>query len=249
MLQRFFSRSALQISQKTHPLSYRTQTSALSLAPLSSVSGSSNSINIARLSGKLASVEGLDEGGGGGGGDWNKLSFAIGGGKDKLAHLSRGSSVCSHGLSVVHAVVTSKYASDPKDKSFPLTVDYRSRSYAFGRIPITGNRRDRHGNDEEILAARIIDRAVRPMFPKGYVNEVQLTVTAHAADGVHDPVIAGVNAASMALLRSNLPWNGPIGCVRVGIIDGQLKLNPSVAEMENNTLDFVYAGSSSRPLM
>jgi polyribonucleotide nucleotidyltransferase len=130
-----------------------------------------------------------------------------------------------------------------------LTVDYRSRSYAFGRIPQLNTRRERHGTDDEILVARIIDRAVRPLFPKGYVNEVQITVTTHAADGIHDPTIAAVNAASLALMKSRQPWNGPIGCVRVGFVDGKLVLDPSVAEVERSELDLVYAGNMSRPVM
>lgn len=165
-----------------------------------------------------------------------------------MGHLSESSIICKQGGSVLHAVVNSARSSDATDNFLPLTVDYRSRQYAFGSIP-TGGRRERHGGDDEVLVARCIDRAVRPLFPKGYVNEVQLLVTAHAADGVHDPTIAAVNAASFALLKSKQPWYGPIGCVRVGIIDGQLKVDPTLAEMEHSTLDLVYAGTEGRALM
>lgn len=108
----------------------------------------------------------------------SELSFYDGG---AMGHLAEASAVCSQGGSVVHATVCSARNSKPEDDFLPLTVDYRSRSYAFGRIPKSPNRRERHGSDEEILVARIIDRAIRPLFPKGYVNEVQVTVTAHAA--------------------------------------------------------------------
>lgn len=166
-----------------------------------------------------------------------------------IGHLSESSVICRQGGSVLHAVVNSARTSDATDAFLPLTVDYRARQYAFGVIPTTSSRRERHGGDDEILVARCIDRAVRPLFPKGYVNEVQLLVTAHAADGVHDPTIAAVNAASFALLKSKQPWYGPIGCVRVGMIDGLLKVDPTLAEMETSTLDLVYAGTAGRALM
>ena len=175
-----------------------------------------------------------------------KISFAAGG---PLANLTESSAVCSHGGSVVHATVASKRNPDPTDDFLPLTVDYRSRSYAFGRIPSTNNRRERHGNDEEVLVARMIDRAVRPLFPAGFVSELQLTVTTHAADGTHDPTVAAVNAASLALLRSRAPWDGPVGCVRVGYIDQQLVVSPTLAQMADSTLDLVYAGTQQRPVM
>ena len=98
-----------------------------------------------------------------------------------LGHLAEASALCFHGGSVVHATVCSARNANPEDDFLPLTVDYRSRSYAFGRIPVNPNRRERHGTDDETLVSRVIDRAIRPLFPKGYVNEVQVTVTAHAA--------------------------------------------------------------------
>jgi polyribonucleotide nucleotidyltransferase len=166
-----------------------------------------------------------------------------------MGNLSESSVICRAGGSVVHAVVNSQRSDDPKEAFLPLTVDYRSRSYAFGKIPDLPQRRERHGTDDELLVARCIDRAVRPLFPKGYVNEVQLLVTTHAADGVHDPTIAAMNAASFALLQSRQPWFGPIGCVRIGIIDGVIKVNPTIVEMERSTLDLVYAGTKDRVLM
>ena len=175
------------------------------------------------------------------------LSF-LGGGK--IAHLADGSGVCSHGGSVVHAAVTKADNPDATDDFLPLTVDYRSRAYAFGRIPSVHNRRERHGNNEdEVLISRIIDRAVRPLFPKGLISQVQLIATTHAADKVHDPTIVSVNAASLALMRSSVDWNGPIGCVRVGMVDGQLLLHPTVEQMQNSTFDLVYAGTDAKTLM
>ena len=174
------------------------------------------------------------------------IVFSAGG---PLANLTEGSAVCSQGGSVVHATVASARAEDPQGDFLPLTVEYRSRSYAFGRIPDYKNRRERHGNDEEILVSRMIDRAVRPLFPSGFVDELQVTVTTHAADGLNDPTVAAVNAASLALLRSRCPWSGPVGCVRVGLINDQLHVNPNLEDMKNSTLDLVYAATKNRPVM
>lgn len=166
-----------------------------------------------------------------------------------FGHLSESSVICNVGGSVVHAALNAARSNDPNEPFLPLTVDYRARQYAFGVIPGSRQRREAHGSSDEILVSRFIDRAVRPLFPKGYVNEVQLTVTNHAADGIHDPTVAAVNAASLALMHSKQPWQGPIGCVRIGCIDGQLKIDPTLKEMETSTLDFLYAGTSTRTLM
>jgi polyribonucleotide nucleotidyltransferase len=204
-------------------------------------------IHSSRGSGRRKSTLGLAASAGCSVGSTNSVSFSVGG---SFAHLADSSAICSNGGSVVHATVCSARTLDPVDDFLPLTVDYRSRSYAFGRIPQSINRRERHGTDDEVLVARVIDRAIRPLFPPGFVNEVQITVTAHAVDGVHDPTITAVNAASCALTNSNLPWKGPIGCVRVGLMpDGVLKVDPTVEEMKTSTLDLVYACTRSRPLM
>jgi polyribonucleotide nucleotidyltransferase len=168
---------------------------------------------------------------------------------DKIAHLANSSVFASKGDTVVHAVVCVNKYFEPKDASLPLNVEYVSKSYALGLIPQQAKRREPNSTDEETLVSRFIDRSVRPLFPKGSVSEVQLTVTAHAIDGVNDPTVLAVNAASLALARSSVPWSGPIGCVRVGYIEGKLVVNPSVADMKNSSLDFLYAGTSTRPVM
>ena len=174
------------------------------------------------------------------------MNFAGGG---PLAHLADGSGVCSSGGTVVHAAVTTAVNHDATNDFLPLTVDYRSRAYAFGRIPSVFTRRERHGSDDEVLVSRIIDRAVRPLFPKGLVNQVQVIATVHAGDRIHDPTIMSVNAASLALMRSSVEWHGPIGCVRIGMVKGKLQINPTVEQMHNSSLDFVYAGTQDRALM
>jgi polyribonucleotide nucleotidyltransferase len=166
-----------------------------------------------------------------------------------IAHLADGSAVCVGGNTAVFAVISSKRNYDVTDSFLPLTVDYRSRQYAYGSIPSNSQKRERHGTDEEILVGRVIDRAIRPLFPKGYVNEVQVTVTPQGIDKTVDPIVLAVNATSCALLNSNQPWNGPIGCVRVGLVDGEFVENPTVQEMAKSTLDLLYAGTTVRSLM
>ena len=166
-----------------------------------------------------------------------------------IAHLAESSATYVSENTAVFAVVSSKRNYDSQDSFLPLTVDYRNRHYAYGKIPSNLQRRERHGTDEEILVSRIIDRAIRPLFPKGYVDEVQITVTPHSLDQVIDPVVAAVNATSCALLTSKQPWNGPIGCVRIGLIDGIFVENPSIQEMRRSTLNCLYAGTSTRSVM
>lgn len=176
----------------------------------------------------------------------NKLSFSI---NNSFAPLAESSVLTRYGNSVIHVSVCSDKCEEPSPNMVALNVDYRSRAYAFGKLVDSKQRRERHNTDDEILIGRIIDRSIRPLFPKGYLDEIQLTCTAHSVDGIHDPIVTAVNGASMALMQSKQPWNGPIGCARVGIIDGELVLNPSVKDMERSTLDLIYAGTSYRTLM
>jgi polyribonucleotide nucleotidyltransferase len=177
-----------------------------------------------------------------------KLEFGIC--RTRMGHLSEASAIASAGGSIVHATVNSQSPTEAATEDFlPLTVDYRSRTYAFGKVPLEKTRKEKNGSDQDILVSRFIDRAVRPLFPKGYVNEVQLIVTNHSADGVHDPTVLGVNAASLAMLTSKQPWNGPIGCVRVGLVNDQLIVNPPVTDMVTSKLDLLYAGTENRAVM
>jgi polyribonucleotide nucleotidyltransferase len=172
------------------------------------------------------------------------ISYSVG----KIGHLADSSLLCQEGNSVVHAALCINSHSADAD-FLALTVDYRSRMYATGQIPDNAARRERPNDEEDTIVARFVDRAMRPMFPKGMRCELQLTLTTHAADGIHDPTVAAVNASSMALLNSGLPWNGPIGCVRVGRLNGELVVNPPVADMRNSTLNLLYAGNRYRPVM
>lgn len=132
---------------------------------------------------------------------------------------------------------------------FPLTVNYQERSYAVGRIPVSFFRREGRASEGETLISRLIDRPLRPLFPDGFVNEVQVVVTVMSANPEIPTDIISIIAASAALATSGLPWNGPLGAARVGYINGQYVLNPLTSETEESDLDLVVAGSDKAVVM
>ncbi|MFZ0544151.1 MAG: polyribonucleotide nucleotidyltransferase [Candidatus Promineifilaceae bacterium] len=132
---------------------------------------------------------------------------------------------------------------------FPLSVDYEEKMYAAGRIPGSFFRREGRPSTEAILICRLTDRPLRPLFPDGMRNEVQVIITTLSSDAEHHLDIMAVNAASAALMISDIPWNGPIGAVRVGYIDGQLVANPTIPQMVDSTLDLRMAGTKEAIIM
>ncbi|MCI6907443.1 MAG: polyribonucleotide nucleotidyltransferase [Succinatimonas sp.] len=132
---------------------------------------------------------------------------------------------------------------------FPLTVNYQERSYAAGKIPVSFFRREGRATEGETLISRLIDRPLRPLFPDGFVNEVQVVVTVMSANPEIPTDIISIIAASAALATSGLPWNGPLGAARVGYIDGQYVLNPLTQESKVSDLDLVVAGSEKAVVM
>ncbi|MCA9924726.1 MAG: polyribonucleotide nucleotidyltransferase, partial [Anaerolineales bacterium] len=132
---------------------------------------------------------------------------------------------------------------------FPLSADFEEKMYAAGRIPGNFFRREARPTTEAILISRLIDRPLRPLFPKGMRNEVQVIVTTFSADDEHHLDVLAVNAASTALHISDIPWNGPIGAVRVGYIDGEFVSNPTIQEMESSTLNLRMAASKEAIIM
>lgn len=132
---------------------------------------------------------------------------------------------------------------------FPLTVNYQERSYAAGKIPVSFFRREGRATEGETLISRLIDRPLRPLFPDGFVNEVQVVVTVMSANPEIPTDIISIIAASAALASSGLPWNGPLGAARVGYIDGQYVLNPLTSESKVSDLDLVVAGSEKAVVM
>ncbi|WP_019673213.1 polyribonucleotide nucleotidyltransferase [Psychrobacter lutiphocae] len=152
------------------------------------------------------------------------------------------------GVSVLVAAVVKNEAKEGQN-FFPLTVNYQEKMYAAGKIPGAYGKREGRPTEFETLTSRLIDRPIRPLFPEGYVNEIQITATVVSSDKKHYADIAAMIGASAALSISSAPFNGPIGAARVGFIDGEYVLNPSLEELEKSDLDLVVAGTKSAVLM
>ena len=152
------------------------------------------------------------------------------------------------GVSVLVAAVVKADAKEGQN-FFPLTVNYQEKMYAAGKIPGAYGKREGRASEFETLTSRLIDRPIRPLFPEGYVNEIQITATVISSDKKQYADIAAMIGASAALAISDAPFNGPIGAARVGFIDGEYVLNPSIAELERSDLDLIVAGTNSAVLM
>ncbi len=167
----------------------------------------------------------------------------------KLAMQAGGALTVRLGDTVVFAAATmSKEAREGID-FFPLRVDYEERMYAGGRIPGSFFRREGRPSEEAILTARLVDRPIRPLFPKDLRNDVQVVLYSLSADEEHPIDILAINAASAALMISDIPWNGPVGAVRIGLIDGEFVVNPTFPELEKSELDLRIAGTRDAILM
>ncbi|MGH7319378.1 MAG: polyribonucleotide nucleotidyltransferase [Candidatus Rokuibacteriota bacterium] len=167
----------------------------------------------------------------------------------KVAKQAEGAVIVRHGGTMVLATcVAAKSASAGQD-FFPLTVEYRERAYAGGRIPGGYFKREGRPAEHEILTSRLIDRPVRPLFPQGFRNEVQVICLTISADGQNEADILAMNGASAALCLSGIPFEGPVGAVRVGLVDGKLVANPTIAQQQLSTLDLVIAGTADAVLM
>ncbi len=166
----------------------------------------------------------------------------------RLAKQAAGSALVQYGETMLLAAVTvsEQLSSLP---FFPLTVEYREKSYAAGKIPGGFIKREGRPTDDEILAARLADRAIRPLFPEGFRNEVQVFAYVLSADQENDADVWGITGASLALGLSPVPWNGPIAGVRVGRVEGQWVLNPTFQQLELSDADIVVAGSRDSILM
>lgn len=167
----------------------------------------------------------------------------------KIAGQAGGAVTLRAGDTIVFAAAT--MSPEPKEgvDFFPLTVEYEERMYAGGRIPGSFFRREGRPSDEAILTARLTDRPLRPLFPDDLRNEVQIIMYSLSSDGENPIDILAVNAASAALCISDIPWNGPIGAVRIGRIDGQYLINPTFTELEYSDLDLRIAGTRDAILM
>jgi len=166
-----------------------------------------------------------------------------------LAKQANGAVIVTAGETVV--LVTAVVSPKPKAGAdfFPMTVDYRERTYAAGRIPGGFFKREGKARDKEILVSRLIDRSIRPLFPEGFTHEVQISAIVLSADGINNPDVLCMIGASAALRVSDLPFNGPISAVRMGRLEGQLVVNPSLPDELESDLDLIVAGSKDALLM
>jgi polyribonucleotide nucleotidyltransferase len=166
----------------------------------------------------------------------------------RIAKQAAGSVLVTYGETVVLANVTA--SNKPSHLPFfPLTVEYKEKTYAAGKIPGGFLKREGRPSDDEILNCRIIDRSIRPLFPEGFKNEVQVFVTVLSTDQENESDVIGVLAASAALSISNIPWNGPIAAARVGKVDGNWILNPTFQQLEFSTMDMIVAGLADSIMM
>src|SRR5262245_58246842 len=184
-----------------------------------------------------------------------EVSVALSGGKrlsletGKLAKQAHGSTVVRIGDNVVLATAVAN--AEPREgiDFFPLTVDYREYTYAGGRIPGGFIKREGRPSEREILTSRMIDRPIRPLFAEGFRCETQVIAFVLSADTENDPDVAAINGASCALALSDIPFLGPVGAVRVGLVDGRFVANPTYAEMRDGLLNIMVVGTADAIVM
>jgi len=167
----------------------------------------------------------------------------------KIAKQADGAVVVQMGETIVMVAAVAATKAKPGQEFFPLTVDYREKAAAAGKFPGGYFKREGRPTEKEILTCRLIDRPIRPLFPKGWYNEVQVQSIVLSADGENDPDMLSLLGASAALMVSDIPWDGPLGAVRVGRINGKLVANPTHEQMAESDLDLVYVGNSTDIVM
>lgn len=167
----------------------------------------------------------------------------------EIARQATGACVCQMGDTVVLATVVAKKETKPGQDFFPLTVDYIEKTYAAGKIPGGFFKREGRPSEKETLTSRLIDRPIRPLFPDGFFNEVQVIIHVLSADPMIDPDIPAMIGASAALSLSGIPFRGPIGACRVGYIDDAFVINPTTEQLKHSRLDLVVAGTERAVLM
>jgi len=176
-----------------------------------------------------------------------KLGIQISSGT--LAGLASGAVTISQGETSVFVSATAASTLRPGQDFFPLTVDYREKFTAAGRFPGGYFKREGKPTEKEILTSRLCDRPLRPLFPKGFLNEVQVIGYLLSTDMENEGDVLMVNGASAALMISDIPWDGPIGCVRLGEIDGKFVVNPTNEQMYDSSLDLIYVGNEKEMMM
>jgi polyribonucleotide nucleotidyltransferase len=167
----------------------------------------------------------------------------------KLAKQADGAVTVQCGETIVLVAAVAAINAKPGMDFFPLTVDYREKAAAAGRFPGGYFKREGRPTEKEILTSRLIDRPIRPLFPRGWYNEVQVQSVLLSADGENDPDMLALVGASAALMVSDIPWEGPLGATRVGRVNGQFIANPTHAEMLESDVDLVYVGNKKDIVM
>jgi polyribonucleotide nucleotidyltransferase len=167
----------------------------------------------------------------------------------RVARQASGAVMVSMGDTVVLVTCVAKKEAREGQDFFPLTVDYQEKNYAAGKIPGGFFKREGRPSEKETLTCRLIDRPIRPLFPKGFKNEIQIIVTVMSLDPEINPDIPAIIGASAAISLSGAPFNGPVGAARVGYIDGEYVLNPSYTALEGSQLELVVAGTDTSVLM
>jgi polyribonucleotide nucleotidyltransferase len=167
----------------------------------------------------------------------------------RVAWQASGAVIVSYGETVVLATAVASKEPRPNIDFFPLTVDYEEKLYAAGKIPGGYIKREGRPSTDAILVSRLTDRPLRPLFPKGFRNDVQIVLTPLAVDQINDPGIMAINGASAALTISDIPFNGPVGAVRMGYVDGELVVNPTLQQLEESKLELVMAATREAIVM
>ncbi len=167
----------------------------------------------------------------------------------RLARQADGAVLATYGETTVLAAVVSARTPKPGVDFFPLTVNYQEKAFAAGRIPGGYFKREGRPSEKETLVSRLIDRPIRPLFPDGYRNDTQIIATVLSHDLENDPDVVAMVATSAALTLSGIPFMGPVGAARVGYINGEVKLNPTLDELKDSALDLVVAGTADAVLM
>src|SRR5947207_125982 len=162
----------------------------------------------------------------------------------RLAKQADGAVTVQIGETIVLVAAVAATSAKPGQEFFPLTVDYREKAAAAGKFPGGYFKREGRPTEKEILTSRVIDRPIRPLFPRGWYNEVQVQSVLLSADGENDPDMLSLIGASASLMVSDIPWDGPLGAVRVGRVKGQFIANPTHTERINSDLDLVYVGNA-----
>lgn len=167
----------------------------------------------------------------------------------KMAKQANGAVRVQYGGTVV--LVTAVCSKEPREgiDFFPLTVEYQEKTYAAGKIPGGYFKREGRPTEKEILTARLVDRPVRPLFPEGFTNEVQIFAIVLSSDGENDSDVLAIIGASCALTISDIPFSGPIGAVKIGLIEDKFIVNPTFKELETSALNLVAVGFKDRVIM